>query len=64
MFFFSGVGIATVHSDNEKPLARRVGVSSLPCLILLLDGRPSVYKEPLFSVQKVVGEHLFAENVV
>ncbi|XP_014254175.1 dnaJ homolog subfamily C member 16 isoform X1 [Cimex lectularius] len=49
-----GVGIATVHAENEKGLARKVGVPSLPCLILLSDGRSSVYKESLFSIQKVV----------
>lgn len=49
-----GVGIATVHAENEPMLARRVGVHSLPCLIFLIDGKTSVYKESLFSVQKVV----------
>ncbi|KAL1137626.1 hypothetical protein AAG570_009322 [Ranatra chinensis] len=49
-----GVGIATVHSEHEKALARKVGIHSLPCLVLLSDGRASVYKESLFSVQKVV----------
>ncbi|XP_054263700.1 dnaJ homolog subfamily C member 16-like [Macrosteles quadrilineatus] len=49
-----GVGIATAHAENEPMLARRVSIHSLPCLIILVDGKPIVYKESLFSVQKVV----------
>lgn len=49
-----GVGIATVHAENEKALARKAGVSALPCLVLLSDGRISNYKESLYSVQKIV----------
>lgn len=48
------VGIATVHAENEKALARKAGVSALPCLVLLSDGRLSSYKESLYSVQKIV----------
>ncbi|BES96863.1 DnaJ domain [Nesidiocoris tenuis] len=49
-----GIGIATVHAENEKALARKVGIPALPSLILVLEGRPRIYKESLFSVQKVV----------
>ncbi|PNF40918.1 hypothetical protein B7P43_G14976 [Cryptotermes secundus] len=49
-----GFGIATVHAENEPLLARKIGIHSLPCLILLMDGKASVYKETLYSVQKVV----------
>lgn len=55
-FRFLGIGIATVHAENEKALARKVGIPALPSLILVLEGRPRIYKESLFSVQKVVGE--------
>lgn len=54
-----GFGIATVHAENEPLLARKIGIHSLPCLILLMDGKASVYKETLYSVQKVVGKHCF-----
>jgi hypothetical protein len=50
-----GVGIATVHSENEPLLVKKVGVSSLPLMVLLMDGKAMHYKESLFSVQKVVG---------
>lgn len=53
-----GVGIATVHSENEPLLVKKVGVSSLPLMVLLMDGKAMHYKESLFSVQKVVGKHL------
>jgi hypothetical protein len=54
-----GFGVATVHAENEPLLARKIGIHSLPCLILLMDGRASVYKETLYSVQKVVGKYLY-----
>lgn len=54
-----GFGVATVDAENEALLARKIGIHSLPCLILLMDGKASVYKETLFSVQKIVD---FARN--
>lgn len=50
-----GLGLATVHAEKESVLARRVGIHSLPCLVIAVDGRTSVYKESLFSIQKIVG---------
>ena len=50
-----GFGVATIHAENEPLLAKKIGIHSLPCLILLMDGKASVYKETLYSVQKVVG---------
>lgn len=50
-----GVGFFTVHVHNEQSLARRLGVGSqLPQIALLTDGRASFFKEPSFSVQKMV----------
>lgn len=59
---FCQVGIATAHAENEPMLARRVSVHSLPCLVLLIDGKPVVYKESLFSVQKVVGKSVYSKT--
>lgn len=50
-----GLGLATAHAEKESALARRLGIHSLPCLVFTMDGRTSVYKESLFSVQKIVG---------
>lgn len=50
-----GLGLATAHAKKESTLARRLGIHSLPCLVVTVDGRTSVYKESLFSIQKVVG---------
>lgn len=50
-----GVGASTVHAEKEQLLARKLGVHGLPCLIVLLDGRAAVYKDSLYSVQKIVG---------
>jgi hypothetical protein len=59
-----GFGIATVHAENEPLLARKIGIHSLPCLILLMDGKASVYKETLYSVQKVVGKYRFYRCII
>lgn len=50
-----GLGLATAHAKKESTLARRLGIHSLPGLVVTVDGRTSVYKESLFSIQKVVG---------
>ncbi|XP_012282592.1 dnaJ homolog subfamily C member 16 [Orussus abietinus] len=49
-----GVGLVTVHAEREPALARRLGMHSPPCLAVTLDGRTNIYRESLFSVQKVV----------
>lgn len=49
-----GCGIATVHSENEQMLSRKIGIRTLPSLVVLIDGKASLYKESLFSVQKIV----------
>ncbi|KAK0166405.1 hypothetical protein PV328_004828 [Microctonus aethiopoides] len=49
-----GVTLVTAHAEREPTFARKVGVHSLPCLALTMDGHTSIYKESLFSVQKVV----------
>ncbi|XP_031828504.1 dnaJ homolog subfamily C member 16 l(3)80Fg isoform X1 [Nomia melanderi] len=49
-----GLGLATAHAEKESALARRLGIHSLPCLVVTIEGRTSVYKESLFSVQKIV----------
>ena len=50
-----GLGLATAHAKKESTLARRLGIHSLPCLVVIVDGRTSVYKESVFGIQKVVG---------
>ncbi|XP_066997779.2 dnaJ homolog subfamily C member 16 [Anabrus simplex] len=49
-----GFGIATVHSENEQLLSRKVGIHTLPSLVILIDGKTSIYRESLFSMQKIV----------
>ncbi|XP_043787548.1 dnaJ homolog subfamily C member 16 [Apis laboriosa] len=49
-----GLGLATAHAEKESALARKLGIHSLPCLVVIIDGRTSVYKESLFSIQKIV----------
>lgn len=49
-----GIIFATVNAGHESQLLRKAGVHSLPCMILVLHGQNYVYKESIYSVQKVV----------
>lgn len=49
-----GVVFATVNAGHENQLTRKTGVHSLPCIVMVLDEHNYVYKESVFSVQKVV----------
>jgi DnaJ family protein C protein 16 len=49
-----GFGLATVHTEHERELARKVGVKELPHLVLLTDGKVTHYRESMLSVVKVL----------
>ena len=49
-----GFGIATVHSEHEKELARKISVKELPHLVLILDGKIFHYKDAQFSAVKAI----------
>ena len=49
-----GFGLAAVHTEHEKELARKLGAKDLPHMVLLLDGRAVHYRESQFSAQKVL----------
>lgn len=49
-----GVTFATVNAGHENQLTRKVGISSLPSIAMILDEHNYVYKENVFSVQKIV----------
>eukprot|EP00092_Neocalanus_flemingeri_P087100 GFUD01109853.1.p1 GENE.GFUD01109853.1~~GFUD01109853.1.p1 ORF type:complete len:797 (+),score=258.24 GFUD01109853.1:84-2474(+) len=49
-----GFGVATVHSEHERELARKVGVKELPHLVLLTDGKVTHYRDSILSVVKVL----------
>lgn len=49
-----GVIFATVNAGHENQLTRKAGVHSLPTIVMVLDEHSYVYKENVFSVQKVV----------
>lgn len=51
-----GTVFATVNAGHENGLVRRLSVHSLPCIVLVLDGRTFVYKESVFSIQRIVGK--------
>lgn len=49
-----GVTFATINAGHETQLVRKVGVHSLPCVIMVLDGHNYVYKESVYNTQRVV----------
>jgi DnaJ family protein C protein 16 len=49
-----GFGLATVHTEHERELARKIGVKELPHLVLLTDGKVTHYRESMLSVVKVL----------
>ena len=49
-----GFGIATVHTEHEKDLARKIGAKELPHMVLLLDKKVIHYKDPQFSAVKAI----------
>ena len=49
-----GVVFASVNAGHENQLTRKTGVHSLPCIVMVLDENNYVFKESVFSVQKVV----------
>lgn len=49
-----GVVFASINAGHENQLVRKAGVHSLPCIVLVLDEHNYVFKDSVFSVQKVV----------
>lgn len=49
-----GVVFATINAGHENQLVRKSGVHSLPSIVMVLDEHSFVYKESVFSVQKMV----------
>ncbi|XP_058820805.1 dnaJ homolog subfamily C member 16 isoform X2 [Topomyia yanbarensis] len=49
-----GVTFATINAGHENQLVRKVGVHSLPCVIMVLEGHNYVYKESVYNTQRVV----------
>ncbi|XP_054716062.1 dnaJ homolog subfamily C member 16-like [Uloborus diversus] len=49
-----GIGFAAIHAQQESSLTHKIGVSSLPYLIGVIDGRPVHYKDHQLSFIKVV----------
>ena len=43
-----GFGLATVHSEHEREMSRKIGVKELPHLVLLTDGK--VINQSAFSI--------------
>jgi DnaJ family protein C protein 16 len=49
-----GVGFATIHSQHESNLARKIGVQSLPYIISIVDGQIKQLKEEHISLAKII----------
>ena len=49
-----GIDVATLHAERERTIARRMGVSGVPAIILLIDGLPHILRESVISASRVV----------
>ena len=49
-----GVGFATIHSQHENQLARKLGVTTLPFILSLVDGETRAYRDSQISLSKMV----------
>ncbi|CAG2121141.1 unnamed protein product, partial [Medioppia subpectinata] len=49
-----GVGFATIHSQHESKLARKLSVQTLPYIMSLVEGEPRAYREPQISLPNIV----------
>ncbi|CAG0880674.1 unnamed protein product [Darwinula stevensoni] len=51
---FIGIGTATMHAGHERAIAKKIGISSLPGIVVTIDGQSWVYKENMLSSAKVM----------
>jgi DnaJ homolog subfamily C member 16 len=51
-----GIVFGAINIGHENHLTRKIGIHSLPCMSLVLDGHNYIYKDNIYSVQKVVGK--------
>ena len=49
-----GVGFATIHSQHESQLARKLGVQTLPYILSLVEGQTRPYREAQISLSRIV----------
>lgn len=47
-----------MHAEREVELAKKIGVKTVPYLVMLLDGHPYHYTEPSVSMVSSLGESL------
>lgn len=61
-----GVGFATIHAQHEHSLAQKIGVSSLPYLVAVMDSRAIHYRHEQLSLVNVVDfcRRLFPRDTV
>lgn len=51
-----GIAFAALNAGHEHQLIRKIGVHSLPTVVLVLDGHNYIYKDTAYSTQKIVGK--------
>ena len=49
-----GFGVATVHTEHEKELTRKIGAKELPHVVLLIEERVIHYKNSQISSPKIL----------
>lgn len=48
--------VACVHAERERVVARRMGISAVPAVVLVIDSHPYHYRETVISASKVIGK--------
>lgn len=51
--------VACVHAERERVVARRMGISAVPAVVLIIDSHPYHYRESVISASKVIGKLLY-----
>ncbi|XP_023241967.1 dnaJ homolog subfamily C member 16-like [Centruroides sculpturatus] len=61
-----GMGFAAIHVQHEADLARRIGVSSVPYIVGVMDGRTFHYKQEQLSLLRIIefSRRLFSSKLV
>ncbi len=56
--------VVCVHAERERVVARRMGISAVPAVVLIIDSHPYHYRESVISASKVIGRFLFPLKII
>lgn len=53
---FLGINFNAVNAAYEPVLVKKSGVSSIPSLVIILDGHCYIYRENVYTLAKIKGK--------